>query len=203
LGTLRSVETVRIGFYVSLLSLVVNIALNYCLIYGRFGLPELGVEGAAIATLISRIVEFIVVVLYVGFVDRKLRLRLHHLLALSAAYARDFFRSGMPLVLSSTSWGIAMSIQTAIIGRLGEAAISASSIATTIFQVVTVVAYGIATASGVVIGETSCSSPVMYSTVLMSPALRPASVSMACSIWLTVVFPFVPVTPIVVILSAG
>ncbi|MBE6953029.1 MAG: MATE family efflux transporter [Ruminococcaceae bacterium] len=154
LGTLRSVETVRIGFYVSLLSLVVNISLNYCLIYGHFGLPELGVEGAAIATLISRIVEFAVILVYVGLVDRKLRLRLRHLLGLSASYARDFLRSGMPLVLSSTSWGIAMSIQTAIIGRLGEAAISASSIATTIFQVITVVSYGIATASGVVIGKT-------------------------------------------------
>ncbi|MBQ4047375.1 MAG: MATE family efflux transporter [Clostridia bacterium] len=154
LGTLRSVETVRIGFYVSLLSLVVNISLNYCLIYGHFGFPELGVEGAAIATLISRFVEFAVILVYVGFVDRKLRLRLRHLLGLSASYARDFFRSGMPLVLSSTSWGIAMSIQTAIIGRLGEAAISASSIATTIFQVITVVSYGIATASGVVIGKT-------------------------------------------------
>lgn len=154
LGTLRSVETVRIGFYVSLLSLVVNIALNYCLIHGRFGFPELGVEGAAIATLVSRIVEFIVILVYVGLVDRKLRLRLRHLFGLSASYARDFFRSGMPLVLSSTSWGIAMSIQTAIIGRLGEAAISASSIATTIFQVITVVSYGIATASGVVVGKT-------------------------------------------------
>ena len=154
LGILRSVETVKIGFYVSLLSLFINIGLNYCLIYGHYGFPELGVRGAAIATLISRIVEFIVVVVYALFLDRKIRLRLRDLFILHASYARDFFRSGLPLVLSNTSWGIAMSIQTAIIGRLGEAAISASSIATTIFQVVTVLAYGIATASGVVIGKT-------------------------------------------------
>ena len=154
LGILRSVETVKIGFYVSLLSLFINIGLNYCLIYGHYGFPELGVRGAAIATLISRIVEFIVVVVYALFLDRKIRLRLRDLFILHASYARDFFRSGLPLVLSNTSWGIAMSIQTAIIGRLGEAAISASSIATTIFQVVTVLAYGIATASGHVIGKT-------------------------------------------------
>ncbi|PWL50815.1 MAG: MATE family efflux transporter, partial [Clostridiales bacterium] len=86
--------------------------------------------------------------------DKKIRLRLRDLFVLHAAYARDFFRSGLPLVLSNTSWGIAMSVQTAIIGRLGEAAISASSIATTIFQVVTVLTYGVATASGVVIGKT-------------------------------------------------
>ena len=154
LGTLRSVETVRIGFYVSLLSLFINVGLNYGLIYGRFGLPELGIEGAAIATLVSRVVEFVVVLGYVVFADRKLRLRVRHILSLSASYARDFFRSGLPLVLSSTSWGVAMTIQTAIIGRLGEAAISASSIATTIFQVITVVTYGIATSSSVIIGKT-------------------------------------------------
>lgn len=154
LGILRSVETVRIGFYVSLLSLFVNIGLNYCLIYGHFGFSPLGVRGAAIATLVSRIVEFAVIVVYVLFIDKKIRLRLRDLFVLHAAYARDFFRSGLPLVLSNTSWGIAMSVQTAIIGRLGEAAISASSIATTIFQVVTVLTYGVATASGVVIGKT-------------------------------------------------
>ena len=154
LGILRSVETVRIGFYVSLLSLFVNIGLNYCLIYGHFGFSPLGVRGAAIATLASRIVEFAVIVGYVLFLDKKIRLRLRDLFVLHAAYARDFFRSGLPLVLSNTSWGIAMSVQTAIIGRLGEAAISASSIATTIFQVVTVLTYGVATASGVVIGKT-------------------------------------------------
>ena len=154
LGILRSVETVRIGFYVSLLSLFVNIGLNYCLIYGRLGFPPLGIRGAAIATLVSRIVEFAVIVVYALFLDKKIRLRLRDLFVLHAAYARDFFRSGLPLVLSNTSGGIAMSVQTAIIGRLGEAAISASSIATTLFQVVTVLIYGVATASGVVIGKT-------------------------------------------------
>jgi Na+-driven multidrug efflux pump len=65
LAALRSVETVKIGFAVTLAALVVNVVLNYGLIYGRLGMPELGVEGAAIATLISRIVEFCIVVIYV------------------------------------------------------------------------------------------------------------------------------------------
>lgn len=72
LCSLRSVETVRIGFVVNLTALVVNIILNYGLIYGNLGLPELGVEGAAIATLIARIVEFLIVTGYVLFFDRKI-----------------------------------------------------------------------------------------------------------------------------------
>ena len=61
LSALRSVETVRIGFVVTLTALFVNVILNYGLIYGRMGLPEMGVEGAALATLVSRIVEFLIV----------------------------------------------------------------------------------------------------------------------------------------------
>lgn len=153
LSILRSAETVHIGFYVSLLSLIVNIGLNNCLIYGRMGFPEMGIRGAAIATLAARCLEFAVTVVYALVIDKKIRLRLRDLWQVKASYVRDFLRTGMPLVLSSTSWGLAMSVQTAIIGRLGEAAISASSIATAVFQVVSVFVYGIATASGVVIGK--------------------------------------------------
>lgn len=153
LSILRSAETVRIGFYVSVISLFVNIGLNALLIYGGFGIEPMGIRGAAIATLIARCVEFVVLVIYALFVDKKIRLRLRDLFSVQRAYIRDFIRTGLPLVLSNTSWGLAMAVQSAIIGRLGEAAISASSIATAVFQVVTVFVYGVATASGVVIGK--------------------------------------------------
>ena len=153
LASLRSVETVRIGFVVTLTALVVNVILNYGLIYGRLGMPELGVEGAAIATLISRIVEFLVVSVYCLFLDRKIRWKPLDLFHLDRELFRDYIRVGLPLILSSSIWGVAMSAQTAILGRLGEETIAANSIATTIFQVVTVLSYGSASASGVVIGK--------------------------------------------------
>ena len=153
LASLRSVETVRIGFVVSLTALAVNIVLNYGLIYGRLGMPELGVEGAAIATLASRTVEFLVVIVYVFFLDRKIRWKVGDMLHLDKALFRDYIRVGLPLILSSSIWGLAMSAQTAILGRMGEETIAANSIATTIFQVVTVACYGSASASGVIIGK--------------------------------------------------
>ena len=153
LASLRSVETVRIGFVVTLTALVVNIVLNYGLIYGRLGMPEMGVEGAAIATLASRFVEFLVVVIYVFFLDKKVSWKIKYMLHLDKVLFRDYIRVGLPLILSSSIWGLAMSAQTAILGRLGEETIAANSIATTIFQVVTVVSYGSATASSVIIGK--------------------------------------------------
>ena len=65
LALMRSVEKVRIGFGVSLVALVTNVTLNYALIYGKFGAPAMGIKGAAIATLISRLVELMVVAVYV------------------------------------------------------------------------------------------------------------------------------------------
>ena len=153
LASLRSVETVRIGFVVTLTALVVNVILNYGLIYGRLGMPELGVEGAAIATLASRIVEFLIVVIYALFFDKKIGWKPKDLLHLDGGLFRDYIRVGMPLILSSSIWGLAMSAQTAILGRMGGETIAANSIATTIFQVITVVTYGSASASSVVIGK--------------------------------------------------
>ncbi len=154
LSALRAVETVRIGFVVNLLALVVNIILNYGLIGGNLGMPELGVKGAAIATLSARVVEFLVVVIYVLFFDKKICWRPKHLLHMDKTMLRDYVRVGLPLILSNGLWGIAMSVQTAILGRLGDDTIAANSIATTLFQVVSVVCYASGNASAVVIGKT-------------------------------------------------
>ena len=154
LSALRAVETVKIGFVVNLVALVTNVVLNYGLIYGNLGMPELGVEGAAIATLTARAVEFAIVVGYVLFADKKICWRPKDLRHIDIPMLRDYIRVGTPLILANGIWGIAMSAQTAILGRMGEDTIAANSIATTIFQGVSVVAYASGNASSVIIGKT-------------------------------------------------
>ncbi len=154
LAVLRSVETVKIGFYVSLSSFALNIFLNYALIYGKFGAPEMGIRGAAVATLVSRAIELTVTVIYILAVDKKLNVRIRDLFITDKQMVRDYFKTGLPLMMSSVSWGIAMSIQGAIIGRLIESAIAANSIATTLFQVATVICYASSNAACVLIGKT-------------------------------------------------
>ena len=155
LAMLRSVEAVKIGFAVTAVSLTVNISLNYCLIFGKFRFPELGVRGAAIATLAARIVELIIVAVYVFRFDKKIRFRFKDFFVIEKAYLRDYVKAGLPLIGSSTSWGIAMAVQTAIIGRLDSAAVlGANNIATTIHQVVSVFYGSTSNSASVIIGKT-------------------------------------------------
>ncbi len=154
LGMLRSVECAFIGFIGSCASLLINLVLNYMFIFGKFGAPELGIRGAAIATLAARIAETGIVIVYLAFFDKKLHVRASDMLRTTREAAGKFMRVSLPVVLSGASWGIAMGLQTAILGRLTDPVISANSIASTVFQIMSVFIYGSATAASVMIGKT-------------------------------------------------
>ncbi|MFA6948980.1 MAG: MATE family efflux transporter [Eubacteriales bacterium] len=155
IAAMRCAEVVRIGMVVSAAALAVNVSLNWVFIYGHFGVPAMGAPGAAISTLISRIIEASIMVFYVFFRDKKLRIRISELLCrVERVLLRDFVRYGFPVILGSATWGINLLVQGAIIGHLDVNSISAYSIAGTVFSILTVAAYGSATASSIVIAKT-------------------------------------------------
>lgn len=152
--SLQSVETAMIGTVMSVSTICINVCLNYCLIYGNFGAPELGVQGAAIATLISRIVELVIILIYVLFIDKKLKMTLVGLLRFDFEYLRDYIKVSTPIVLSGLLWGIAQAAQTAVLGHISAAVIAANSIASAIFQIFAVVGFSCANVASVTMGKT-------------------------------------------------
>lgn len=165
LNVLRSVENVKIGMVISFSALIVNVSLNYCLIFGNFGFPELGIRGAAIATLISRIVELLIVLVYLKWKEKVLNLTFRDLLSFEIPLFKDFIRVSTPAVVTSGIWGMAMLIQSAILGHLGVSATAASSVATTVFSILTVVIYGASSSAGVIVGSAVGNSAVSVETI--------------------------------------
>lgn len=154
MAILRSIEIVRIAFILSIISLVVNVGINYVLIYGRFGFPELGIKGAAIGTLIARIFEFTILLLFVAFKDKKLQLFKSDFLKQDKGLRRDYYKVAVPVILSQVLWAVSVPMQTAILGHLSSDAIAANSVASTFYQYLKVIVMALASASTVVIGMT-------------------------------------------------
>ncbi|MDY3617988.1 MATE family efflux transporter [Agathobaculum sp.] len=153
-ASLRSIGIVKIGYIISASTLIINICLNSLLIYGKLGFPELGIQGAALATLVSRCVELLIVILYLKFREQRLKLTLRKLVHIDTSFLKDYQKVSLPVLLNQAQWGIAQMVQTGILGHLGAAAIAANSIATIIYQVLSVVAYGAASASSIWVGRT-------------------------------------------------
>jgi putative MATE family efflux protein len=154
LASMRCVQNTRIGLYSSLTGFCVNVFLNWVLIFGHFGFPALGVRGAAIATVIARLSEMAVTVHFVRFKDTALKFRVKDLGLYNAGILKDFFKYGIPVILGDILWGIAGNAQIAILGRLGTEVLAANTIAANLHQLLGVMVYAIANASGVIIGRT-------------------------------------------------
>ena len=153
LGTMRVVESVQIALRVSLLSLVLNCSINYVLIYGRFGAPEMGVRGAAIGTLAARIVELFVFAWYVFVRDRRVSMQPSDFFSADREMARDFFRVASPVILTQTLWGLANALQTVILGHMSAVAIAAQSISSNVFLLLKVASVGASSAAAILIGK--------------------------------------------------
>jgi len=154
IGAMRCVEVVRIGVWVSLSTLVISVVGNWLLIFGNLGFPEMGIEGAAIATLSARVIEAVIMIIYVRFIDKRLKIRFMELLQTNRKLLADFFRYGLPVMGGDLSWGMIGTLKVAIIGRLGESAMAANSISAMLFGIITVIVWSTSGASGVIIGKT-------------------------------------------------
>lgn len=152
-AVLRSTGQVRVPMVVSIAALSLKTLLNYGLILGHFGLPALGVQGAAIATVIARVVEMtaLLVIIY----TRKLTAaaRPSELLGFSREFLNTVLKVSLPVLINETLWSLGVTIYNVVYGRIGTDAIAAVNIAASIENLAFVIFMGLSDATGIMVGN--------------------------------------------------
>lgn len=154
LATLRCVETVKIGFYISIATLCINCSINYLLIGGNFGAPEMGVRGAATGTLVARCAELVIVISYIIFSDKKLRLKIQDYFRFDKIFFKDYIKVATSTVIVAAMFGCSTALQSVILGHMSDNAIAANSVSTSLYQMLKVAAIGASAATSIIIGKT-------------------------------------------------
>lgn len=150
---MRSVERVVIATVTYGISLVINVICNAIFIFGLIGNPAMGIQGAALGTLIARIFEICVVVVYGWKFNDTVRFQWGDLFSKNPLLNKDFLKYSMPVMFNELAWGAGMAAITAIVGHMGSAAVAAHSVSQVSRQLAMVVSLGVAAAGAIVCGK--------------------------------------------------
>ena len=154
-GTLREIGETKVPMIAGIIAVFVNLIGNYILIFGHFGAPELGVVGAAVATVISRYVELAIVAFWTHTHGKTHpfilgALRSFHI---PRKLTGDIIRKGMPLLINEFLWSTGMAFLSQCYSTRGLEVVAAFNIATTISQLSNVVFISMGGAVGILMGQ--------------------------------------------------
>ncbi|HEY9075487.1 MAG TPA: MATE family efflux transporter [Anaerolineaceae bacterium] len=152
-STLRSINRVRVPVMIGITTLCLKTLLNYLLIFGHLGLPQLGVRGAAWATTLTQWIECLVLLVYVYASRCAAAARIKELLAFNRRFLGVYLGVAFPVFINELLWSIGSSMYNAIYARIGTESVAAVSIALTIINLAGVIFAGISTACGIMVGN--------------------------------------------------
>jgi putative MATE family efflux protein len=204
----RSCENPRLGVFVLAFSSLINIGGNWLLIFGSapLGIAPMGVRGAAVATLASRMLEFVMLVVY-AVLNRHLRIIPRLMLRPGMIIVRDFVKYSLPVVINEALWGVSLMIYPVILGHMSSptALLAAYTLAGNIDKLLTVAVFASGNAVAVIIGKEIGSGntggvyPIAKSLVAMGFAMGLVSGALLLAATLTImrslVYPLFDLSP--------
>ena len=152
LAIMRVSEHASRSAWISSGAVILNIVLNAVFIFGWFGVPAMGVRGAALATVIARVIELAWCIVS-SYEKSFIPLRIRELLRFNAVLFRDFWHYTLPVLGSFLLWGIGFTSYTAIMGHLGPDAAAANAVAAVVRDLMCCLCNGIAAGAGILIGN--------------------------------------------------
>ena len=179
---MRSTERVKPPLISSILALITNFALNWILIYGRFGMPRMGAAGAAVGTLVSGIVNIVVLFIFLIRDKSTITLRLRDMFSWRDGFLKEYMGKCLPIILNELFYGIGQMLINIVIGHQSESAIAAMAAFRVLEGFVFAFFGGLADASSVVVGKEVGSGHLMsgYQYVKKFAVLCPAITFCIC-----------------------
>lgn len=152
-GSMRAVGETKIPLFVSAIAVLTNTFLNYCLIFGNFGFPNLGIRGAAYATLAARIIEVLLLLYYLKERDFKFKTSCKDLFKIPSTLVKKIAVKAAPLAMNEVLWSAGMATLFKFYSTRGPEVMSGYSISSTIADIFFVLFGGMAAASTVLISQ--------------------------------------------------
>lgn len=150
----RTISQIKISVIANSVAFVLNVFFNWVFIFGKLGAPALGLTGAAIGTIISRFVECLIIVLYLFFINKKVKFTLKDLMYFDKNIFKKYLNNGINVLISDAILVFGLTGLTMILGRLGPEMVAANSICSIIIQLSTISIAGVANSGLVIIGNT-------------------------------------------------
>ncbi len=150
---LRSMRKVMVPLITSIICFFVNIFFNWVFIFGNFGAPEMQIAGAALGTLIARIVETAIIGGYILFIDKDVGFRIKDLFGTTGGLVPTYLKYSIPVLISDGMLALGNSMVSIIMGHIGTEFVAANAIIATIVRLSTVFTQGLGQASSVMTGN--------------------------------------------------
>jgi putative MATE family efflux protein len=150
---LRSVGNIKLPVSISVASVVLNILLSYGLIFGKLGLPEMGVLGAAWAAFISRVLECVTLLAVTYATRSPVAGAPRELMSFDSRFFARVMKPVLPVILNELLWSLGITAYNAVYGHIGTEALAAINIALTVDNLAMALFIGAGTATSVAVGN--------------------------------------------------
>lgn len=151
---LRSIKKVKLPLYTSIGAFLLNIAGNYIFIFGKCGLPMLGIAGASLSTLLVRVFECAMNFDYLVLVEKEVKFRIPHLFMKTGELLPEYIRISVPVLISDGMMACGNNVVMMIVGRLGAGFVAANAIVSVVERLCTAFSGGVSHAGAVITGNT-------------------------------------------------
>ena len=151
---LRAVGKAKIPLITSIAAFFINIGANYAFIFGKLGMPEMGVAGAAVGTLIARLFEFAVICGYLFSKDEVIGFRIKDLFIRTRDLLKEYIRISIPVLISDGILALGNNSVAMVIGRIGGEFVAANAVTAVVQQLSSVLTQGFSQAGAIIVGKT-------------------------------------------------